>query len=289
MKKIVLMLMVLLSVQSGAFAYTCNDYNCVAPYNMNNKFRTVTGAVTGLNTLTELKLESIIKKEVLKLGSAENVKVDFDSYSARDLKNGIFKSMKISGKNILINDIHLSSLDLATLCNFNYIKQVDKDIIFVEDFPMSFDLTISQDDINRTMQHPRYKKLISDLNLVVGSFAKGVKISSTKVALKNRKFYYIVGFSIPFIRSEQKLVFQADVCIQNGKIELANVKTVSGNFNLDLKRADFLLSRLNPLDFSVNILKNKNAKVKVENLQLSGDGNSISANGIIIVPKESYE
>ena len=289
MKKIVLMLMVLLSLQCGAFAYDCLDYDCVAPYNMNNKFRTVVGAISGVNSLTELKLESIIKKEVLKLSSAEKVKVDFDSYSARDLKNGIFKSMKISAKNILINDIHLSSLDLATLCDFNYIKQVDKDIIFVEDFPMSFDLTMSQDDINRTMQHPRYKKLIEDLNLVVGSFAKGVKISSTKVAIKNRRFYYIVGFSIPFIRSEQKLVLQSDVAIKNGNIDLTNSRVVSGNFNLDLKRADFLLSRLNPIDFSVNILKNKNAKVKVNNLQLSGVGNSISASGIIIVPKESYE
>ncbi len=289
MKKIGLLLVFLLLGSCASFAYTCDDYDCVAPYNMNNKLRTFAGAASGLNAFTELRLESIIKKEVLKLGSAEKIKVDFDSYSARDLRNGIFKSMKVSGENILINDIHLSMLNLKTLCKFNYIKQVDKDIVFVEDFPMAFDLTMTQDDINRTMQHPRYKKLINDLNLVVGSFAKGVKISSTKVALKNRKFYYIVGFSIPFIRSEQKVVLQSDVSIRNGKIDLSNAKVVSGNFNLDLKRADFLLSRLNPLDFSVNILKNKKAKVKVDNLKLSGDGSTISVDGIIIVPKESYE
>lgn len=287
MKKIGLLLMIMLLGNTASFG-AC-DYNCVAPYNMNAKLKTIAGAVTGVNSIAELQMQSIIKKEILKLGYAENLKVDFDSYSVADLKKGIFKSMKVSADKILINDIHLSKLYLKTLCDFNYIKKIDNDIIFVEEFPMSFDVSMTEDDINKTMLHPRYKKLIEDLNMVIGSFAKGVKISSTKVAIKNRKFYYIIGFSLPFVRSEQKVVFQADVCIRNGNIELINIKTVSGKVNIDLKQADFLISKLNPLDFSVKILKNKDANVNVKNIQLSSDGNSISANGIIIVPKESYE
>lgn len=173
MKKIGLMLMVLLLGNAATFA-SC-EYECVAPYNMNNKFRTFVGAVSGVNSIAELQLQSIIKKEILKLGSADKIDVDFDSYSAKDLKNGIFKSLKVSGENVLINDIHLTNLDLKTLCDFNYIKLADKDIVFVEDLPMSFNLKMTQSDINKTMQHPRYKKVIDDLNMVIGSFAKGVR------------------------------------------------------------------------------------------------------------------
>ncbi|MCM1339352.1 MAG: hypothetical protein NC191_06750, partial [Muribaculaceae bacterium] len=277
MKKIVLLLVGLLLGNSAVFAHC--DYKCVAPYDMNSKFKTFASAASGVNSITELKLESLIRKEILKYVSARNLKVDFNTYSPKDIRNGIFKSMKITGEEVLINDIHLSSIDLETLCDFNYVKQVEKDIVFVEDLPMSFKLSISQDDINKTMQHPTYQKLIDDLNLVVGSFVKGVKISSTRVALKNRKFYYIIGFSIPFVRSEQKIVLQADVCVRNGKIDLLNAKVVSGSFDLDLKRADFLLSRLNPLDFSVKILKNKKAKISVQNISLSGDGSAIVADG----------
>lgn len=291
MKKIIISLAVILAGMGVSYAGSanCGGYECVEPYGMNNGFCRTIGAVSGLNSITELRLESIIRKEVLKLGHADDLKVNFDSYSTRDLKKGIFKSMQISAKNVLINDIHLSSLDLKTLCKFNYIKQVDNDVIIMEDFPMSFDVTFTPADLNKTMQHPRYKKLISDLNLILGKYAKGVKISSTKVAIKNRKFYYVIGFDVPFIRTEQKLVFQSDLCIRNGKIDLTNTHLVSGNFNLDLSKADFLVGKLNPLDFTVNILKNKNAKVTVQNLELNKEGNAISANGIVIVPKESHE
>jgi len=283
MKKIILLLAVIfMTSASSAFAHC--DYECVAPYNMNNKFRTVTAAASGLNFFTEKKIESVLKKEILKIASAEDLKVDLESYSPKDLRNGIFKSMHMSGKNVVINDIHLTDLDLKTLCDFNYIQQAGSDIVFVEDLPMSFNMTITPGDLNKTMEHSRYAKLINSMNKILSSYVKGVTIASTKVSIKNNKFYYVLGFSIPFIHSEQKLVFQSDLCIKKGKINLSNTKIASGSFNLDLNKADFLLNYLNPLDFSVNILKNKDAKVKVENLSVVS--NVIKADGYIVIPKD---
>jgi hypothetical protein len=287
MKKFVLILTSLVLSSSCAFAQC--DYTCVAPYDMNNKFRTVVGAVSGVNFTSERVAEYLIKKEILKIASADNVKVNFDSYSSKDLKNGIFKSLQISGKNVKISDLYLSSLELKTLCKFNYIKQINDDVVFVEDLPMSFSLSVSETDINNMMKNARYQKVIKDLNTIIGLYAKGVEISSTKVAIKNKKFYYTVGFSIPFVKNEQKLVLQSDIFVNNKKIELSNSKVVSGNFNLDLHKIDYLINYLNPFNFSVNILKDKNAQVVVQDIEINKEGNSILANGIITVPKESHE
>ena len=176
MKKITLLLGLLLLANSAAFA-SCDNYECVAPYDMNSKFRTIVGAATGVNTFTEIAVEKIIKKEVLKIGSADNLKIDLDSYSAKDLKNGIFKSMSVNAQNVVINDIYLTSLSLKTLCNFNYIKKSGDDIVFMEALPMSFDIKMNQSSINKTMQNEKYQKVIKDFNKLSNSYGVGLQIS----------------------------------------------------------------------------------------------------------------
>ncbi len=282
MKKFLLLTMVLLT--GCGMSYADCSYSCVEPYDMSNKFMKVLNAVSGVNYVTEKKLETVIKKEFFKIGSSDNVKVEFESYSPKDLKNGIFKSMHVQGSDVLVNDIHISELDLKTLCNFNYIKLSNDEIVVVEDFPMAFNMKLTPDDLNRTMLHSRYQKVIEKLNSVMEKYAKGLKIGSTKVAIRNDKFYYIIGFKVPMVRSEQKIVAQADLSIKNGKIDFTNMQLASGNIRIDLNKLDYLLNYLNPLDFSVNIFKNKNAKVNVKNLYVRD--NVVYTNGIITIKKD---
>lgn len=282
MKKIIFLLGILLVASNTVYA-DC-EYECVAPYNLNNKARAVISTISGANAIVENRLESILKKEVLKIASADNLKINIDSYSPKDLKNGIFKSLEVKGDNLVINDIYLTSLDLKTLCKFNYIRQSGKEIVFVEDMPMSFSIAMSPDAINKTVQNAKYQKIVKDLNKILSSYGVGFQVSSTKVAIKNNKFYYVIGFDIPFITKEQKIVIQADVKVRNGKIEFANTHLVSNKFNLNMKKLDFIVNYLNPLDFSVNIFDNKDAKVTVKNVE-QRDG-MLYADGIIVVPKD---
>lgn len=283
MKKILLVLFgLIISANMSAFA-TC-DYKCVAPYDMNSKFRKVIGAATGVNAITEKALEKVLKKEILKIGSAENLKVGIESYSSKDLKNGIFKSAQIDAENAVLNNIYLSELHLKTLCDFNYVKQSGSEIVFVEDLPLSFNLAITSNDLNRTMEHENYHRIINDLNKIGASYGYGVKIASTKAAIKNSKFYYILNIELPLVRKPQKIVFEANISVKDGKINYKNTKLVSGLFNLDLKKIDFILDYLNPLDFSVNIIKDKDANVKVKSIEIKN--NKIIANGVIVIPKD---
>lgn len=282
MRKIILLLGLLLAVNNTSYA-AC-DYSCTAPYNMNAKYKTFFSAISGYNSFVENKAESILEKEIAKFIVSDNLKVDIESFSPGDLKNGIFKSSEITANDLVVNDIHLSYLNLSSLCDFNYIKSNGSDVTFMEDFPMSFDIVMTQDDINRTMKHERYQKIVKDINKLAAKSGVGLQIESTTVAIKANKFYYIIGVNVPFVRREQKLVFESELIIKNGNIDFHNTKLVSGPFKLDLKKVDFIMNYLNPLDFSVNIVANKKAEIKVKNVEIKD--NQILTDGIIIIPKD---
>ena len=282
MRKIILLLGLLLAVNNTSYA-AC-DYSCTAPYNMNAKYKTFFSAISGYNSFVENKAESILEKEIAKFIVSDNLKVDIESFSPGDLKNGIFKSSEITANDLVVNDIHLSYLNLSSLCDFNYIKTNGSDVTFMEDFPMSFDIVMTQDDINRTMKHERYQKIIKDINKLAAKSGVGLQIESTTVAIKANKFYYIIGVNVPFVRREQKLVFESELIIKNGNIDFHNTKLVSGPFKLDLKKVDFIMNYLNPLDFSVNIVANKKAEINVKNVEIKD--NQILTDGIIIIPKD---
>ena len=279
MKKLILLLGLLLLSSSAAFASKC-EYTCVEPYNMNNKFSSFLSNITGLN-FTRTKVSEAVMKKSLKKSLQGKVDINIQSYSAKDLSNGIFKSLKITGKDVSIDDIYVSFLELKSLCDFNYIEYDKKgNMVFKEEFPMSFAIQMSNDDINRTMQSEKYKKIINDVNKL--GFA-GIKVASTESSIRGNKLYYSFTVNIPFMKP-QKIELTADLKVKNGQIDFENTRLSSNSFKFDLKKVDTLMNLLNPLDFSINIFDNKNAKVYIENVAIKN--NIIVTDGIIIIPKD---
>ncbi|MBP3820408.1 hypothetical protein J6G99_02040 [bacterium] len=276
-----LLIVGMLFVSVSAFGANC-EYTCVEPHDLNNGLRTFVSKVSGLNFIGTKIGESILKKSISKVvQSDKNLKVNIDSYSARDLKRGIFKSMTISGENVNIEGIYLSYFELKTLCEFNYVEYDKKgDLKFKEDLPMSFDIKMTADDINNSMKSDRYQKVINDVNKL--GFG-GIRVSSTSVSIRGNKFYYVVNIAIPFVK-EKKIEITADINVKNGKIDFENTRLTSSSFKLDLKKIDFIMNYLNPLDFSVYIFDNKDAKVYIKNIAIKN--NVITTDGIIVVQKD---
>ncbi len=283
MKKTVLLLGLLLFTQTGSFANCDYDYKCVEPYDLNSSVGTFFSRVTGTNFATEKTAEILLKKEIKKILNSDDLKLDISSYSSKDLKKGIFKSAHVQGKNVNINDIYISSIDLKTLCNFNYIEEKGKDIIFKEDLPLDFDLGISASDLNKTMNTSAYKKIINDVNGVIEKFG-GVQVSSTKIHIKSNKIYYSIGISFPFVKKEQTIDITSDLGVKDGKIRFKDAKFTSSILKMDLKKMNFLLKYLNPLDFSVEVLDNKSAQVNVKSVEIKD--NIIKAKGIVVINKD---
>ncbi len=285
MKKIVLGLVLLLAVQ-GVQAQDCSTLKCPAPYDLTSGFSRGMSTVTGQKFLSEKIGEKLVKKAIKKNIVSGDIKADLDAYSVRDLKAGRFKSLEVSGKNVDIQGIYVSSFNAKTLCNFNYIANDKKgNYIVKEDIPVSFNAVVTEEDLNKTMNSSDYKRMIDDINSIGGNF-NIFQITSTNIKLKNNKMYYVLKYSMPFVRKTKELVISADLNVENGQIVLANTTFLNNSLSLDVDKLSKLINYINPLDFSAKILENKDAKFNIENVKISDGKIVVDGSMTILKDKE---
>lgn len=285
MKKIILSFVLLLAVQ-GVQAQDCSTLKCPAPYDLTSGFSRGMSTVTGQKFLSEKIGEKLVKKAIKKNITSGDIKVNLDAYSVRDLKAGRFKSLEINGKNVDIQGVYISSFNAKTLCNFNYIANDKRgNYIVKEDIPASFNAIITEEDLNKTMLSSDYKRMIDDINSIGGNL-NIFQITSTNIKLKNDKMYYVLKYSMPFVRKTKELVITANLKVENGQIELANTSFLNNSMALDVDKLSKLINYINPLDFSAKILENKDAKFNIETVNISNGKITIDGNTTILKDKE---
>lgn len=285
MKKIILSFVLLLAVQ-GVQAQDCSTLKCPAPYDLTSGFSRGMSTVTGQKFLSEKIGEKLVKKAIKKNITSGDIKVNLDAYSVRDLKAGRFKSLEINGKNVDIQGVYISSFNAKTLCNFNYIANDKRgNYIVKEDIPVSFNAIITEEDLNKTMLSSDYKRMIDDINSIGGNL-NIFQITSTNIKLKNDKMYYVLKYSMPFVRKTKELVITANLKVENGQIELANTSFLNNSMALDVDKLSKLINYINPLDFSAKILENKDARFNIETVNISNGKITIDGNMTILKDKE---
>ena len=285
MKKIILSFVLLLAVQ-GVQAQDCSTLKCPAPYDLTSGFSRGMSTVTGQKFLSEKIGEKLVKKAIKKNITSGDIKVNLDAYSVRDLKAGRFKSLEINGKNVDIQGVYISSFNAKTLCNFNYIANDKRgNYIVKEDIPASFNTIITEEDLNKTMLSSDYKRMIDDINSIGGNL-NIFQITSTNIKLKNDKMYYVLKYSMTFVRKTKELVITANLKVENGQIELANTSFLNNSMALDVDKLSKLINYINPLDFSAKILENKEAKLNIETVNISNGKITIDGNMTILKDKE---
>lgn len=282
MKKIVL-IMALLTTCSVSFGANC-EYTCVEPYDLSSSTSRFFSTITGQKYLSKKIGESLIKKAVKSNIVSGDIKANLDSYSTRDLKAGRFKSIEVTGKNVNVQGIQVSSFIAKTLCPFNYVTETKNgDVIVKEDMPIKIEAVITEENLNNTMQSSGYKRVVDNINSLGGNF-NIFQINSTTVKIRNNKMLYIMNYSMPFVRKTKDVVISADLKVENGDIVLANTTFENSSFTLDVDKFSKIINYINPLDFSAKILENKNAKFKIENVNILD--NKITVDGTMILLKD---
>ena len=277
MKKIIITIFCMLYGISG---FCACDVKCPAPYDLTSKTSRFFSNITGQNFLAEQIARKLIKKAVKKNLNKGDIKAVLKSYSVRDLKAGRFKSIKVTGKNVISQGVYISSFKAETLCDFNYIvDKKDGDVFIKEDMPMSLNVVISEDDLNNTMNSSDYRRFINDINNSLPDF---FRIDSSSVKLKNDKLYYILKYTIPFVKKSRDVVLYSTVKVENGKISLKDTQMLEGNAGLN--KLASLLNYVNPLDFSAKILENKNAKFSIQSIKIADK--KVSIDGVITLLKD---
>ena len=284
MKKLflILSLMILGSVQ--AFA-ACDYSNYCAPksYDLCSKGSQITSKITGMTFLSEKIAQAVIGRE-LKKATKERFKVKMKTYSLSDLVQGRFKSLEISGKNLEIEGVYLSKLDIKTVCPFNYVELNKNYVKFRENMVMEFKTEISDSDLRKTIQSTGYLDKLNKTNLS----ALGItffKLSGADVWIKNNKVYFTIKVTSPMSSSPIPITVRSDLKVEDGqivmtKLDLANIYTV-----IDLSKVTYLVNALNPLTFSMDVLNNKNSKMSIKTVNIIGDKIEIAGN--ILVPKNT--
>ena len=274
-----------------AYSNTASGFSCVAPYDLSSSFSSTLSRYTGINFLGSKVAEQVLKSQITKNADGKfNVAVK--SYSANDLKSGRFKSMEIHGKNVVADGVHFSSMDIQTLCDFNYIVYDEKKstAFFKEDFPLSFAVTLSEEDLNNTMKDAGYFDLIEKVN----GFGKALslfEVESTQAKIRNNRFVYVFNLNVPALNffgvsknSKFSVALMTNLLVDEGEIILDNPQFVNSSMKVDLGSLTKVFNYLNPLEYSLKVMENKDAVLNVRNVNIVND--KINITGIINVPKD---
>ncbi len=281
MKKILVLLGAIVISSGAAFSADCSSFKCPAnPYSDNLSISNVTGT----NFLAERIANTIIKKQILK-DSQGKYKVNLESYNITALKKGIFKSLEITGEDTVTDGIYASMIKLRTVCDYNYIEinNKEKTTTFKEDFGMAYAVQFTESDLNKTMANSQYTDLIRKVNSI-GNTTKMFNISSTSAKIINNKLVYVMRVAVPLLNLKKDVAIQTDLKVRNGEIIIDEAELMTEAMKVDVNKLLKLVNYLDPLDFSMELMKNKDANMQVKEVSIKD--NKINVSGLITVDKD---
>lgn len=281
MKKILVLLGAIVISSGAAFSADCSSFKCPAnPYSDNLSISNVTGT----NFLAERIANTIIKKQILK-DSQGKYKVNLESYNIVALKKGIFKSLEITGEDTVTDGIYASMIKLRTVCDYNYIEinNKEKTTTFKEDFGMAYAVQFTESDLNKTMANSQYTDLIRKVNSI-GNTTKMFNISSTSAKIINNKLVYVMRVAVPLLNLKKDIAIQTDLKVRNGEIIIDEAELMTEAMKVDVNKLLKLVNYLDPLDFSMELMKNKDANMQVKEVSIKD--NKINVSGLITVDKD---
>ncbi len=281
MKKILVLLGAIVISSGAAFSADCSSFKCPAnPYSDNLSISNVTGT----NFLAERIANTIIKKQILR-DSQGKYKVNLESYNIAALKKGIFKSLEITGEDTVTDGIYASMIKLRTVCDYNYIEinNKEKTTTFKEDFGMAYAVQFTESDLNKTMANSQYTDLIRKVNSI-GNTTKMFNISSTSAKIINNKLVYVMRVAVPLLNLKKDVAIQTDLKVRNGEIIIDEAELMTEAMKVDVNKLLKLVNYLDPLDFSMELMKNKDANMQIKEVSIKD--NKINVSGLITVDKD---
>lgn len=286
-KKLIALLTTIMLTSSITFADDLTQF-CAQPYDMSMKGTKFLTAITGMNFLSRAIANSVVKSELKKSTGAKGFKVKMNSFSAKDLAAGRFRGLNISGDNLDFDGVYVTQFNANTVCDFNYVKATTKDIKFKENFIMKYNMTISDVDLRKTLLSKNYLTFLNSLNIKVGPMNL-MELKDVDVKLKADKFYFILkmnnqifGRNVPVT-----LNMSSKMKIENGQFKVSEVTFENFNQKISLTQLTNVLNLINPLNFTVDVLNNKNTKLALNNFDIKG--NKIMLDGTVFVPKNTEQ
>lgn len=283
MNKFLLLFCLTLFLATPAFAI-CDYENLCWPkaYGLSSKAKQTLSLRLGATFLSEKLAEARFREELKRL-TKQKFDVSVKSYSIQDLFRGRYKSINISGKNLDINGVYLTSLNLKTLCDFNYVLFDKNPVKFKENMIVGFSTVISDEDLMKTMESSGYLDKLNCVD-VHGCGITFFKLSGADVGIKNNKLHFKVRVTSELLLEKPLDVeMSTNLKAENGRISLTKIDLKNVVKGVDLSKVAKQLNSINPLTFSLEVLQNKNTKMCINSAEIVG--NKIIVKGNIFIPK----
>lgn len=231
------------------------------------------------NCFAEIAVEKAIKKS-LKKSTGEKFDVKFNAYTLYSLKKGIFKSIELSGDKFQVNGIDVEGLKVKSLSNYNRIDYEKNPPVIETDMVYEYELLLTEKSINQALEHKEYKKTLEKINKRAYPL---FVLEDAIVRIKNNKLHVILEYNFPISPSKQnkKFMVSTGLKVERNKISSTDLFIDSAYGALPPEKVANLINLLDPLTFTLNLMKTKDCNTRVENVKIID--NIIQINGKIYV------
>lgn len=236
-----------------------------------------------LNPIVEGCAQKVIKKSIKKEVESGKIKVNFDGYTLSSLKKGIFKNLEIVGKNIISEGIPIPFFRIKTVSDYNWIDYTKKPILVKTDMEYAYEVKLSEESINKALEHKDYCKKIQKINKKAYPL---FTLQNAKVKIINDKMRIFMDYTLPLSSSMKVRTFVVSTKFkaENGKIYADEITIDKSYGNISVTKVANLINLLDPLSFTLSLLDDKKCKGKIENIKIND--NLIQINGKIFVKGE---
>jgi hypothetical protein len=277
MKKLILILFILIFAKP-VFA-TCRYENfCPQNPKTSSDFEQVLSQASGSNFVAEQFVNNYIKQE-LKKATEQDFNVDIKAFSVSDLLAGKFRSLSVGGQNIKLQGFYFSSLQLSTVCQFNYIDfktQKPK-----ENMVLNFKTEISGEDLKNSFKYGGYAQQFNSTDFSPLGLSS-CRIYPDTISISGGRIFFTIN-SAPYGNYKPfDISVAADINVAEGKVITSQISFINIYAGFDLTKFSNWLNPKQYMSFPTNILGN-NAQVHIQDIKLVGDRAYVNA--FIIIPK----
>ena len=284
MKKSIVILSIILGLMVQQTAFSASNRCSSKPYPVSNAFSRGLQGITGLNFLVPKIVESKIESELKKTTKGE-INITLKPYSAFDLAAGKLKGFKFKGKDMVFDDVHVTSLEANSLCDFVYINYKTEPITPLAPLYVNIKGSISEDDFNRTFLSKKYREDLSKVKMklynsditLLDIMNSRINIDKDRLSLTSNIHF---GWLPKFMTVPVKL--NTGLKVVNNKIKFTDVKVLTGNAGIDLAPLAGLFDIFNPTILDISTLETNGSRINIKNINIRD--NKVNIEGTVWLP-----
>lgn len=230
-----------------------------------------------LKPVQEAAIEHVIKNAMTQK-TGGNYKVRYKGYTPKSMKAGIFKEIRITGKDVVIENINIPCICIKSLSDYNYIDYTKDPIEIKSDMSCSYDLTLSEESLKNALEQKEYQKIIDKVNEIAYPM---FRINSVDTKIKDNRVFILMGYYLPAVKFSKNRLFtiSSRFKVNDGRIEASDIKTDRAYGRISVNKVANLINLLSPIEYTVSLLNKQKFDISIENIDIVD--NQIKINGKI--------